>query len=426
MITDSLSMRSLALLICVGASTAVYGAGPETTESATIHFRQGISALEGNYRDNRAVLDSLLSKMSERARQENKYQLRRVRITGSASPEGPDRLNLRLSDRRANALAEIIRNRFYSDDTCLVTSYNGRDWQGLLRYAKADPMVPAQQEVIKVLDSACDYDGPVPPQESDRMLERLRIIDGGRAYRYLDNKYFQDLRYSEIAVDYSYVHPTLDPLPSEETYLTGAVTARITPAAYRSVTEFAHARKPFYMSLKTNMLYDILAIPNIGAEVYVGKNWSISADWMYGWWSNNSRHHYWRLYGGDIALRRWFGSASRRKPLTGHHVGVYCGAVTYDFEWGGKGYMGGVPGGTLWDRCQYIAGVEYGYSLPIGSRLNIDFTIGVGYRGGKYLEYEPHDNFYLWQSTHRVNWIGPTKAEISLVWLIGRDNRNIK
>ena len=86
--------------------------------------------------------------------------------------------------------------------------------------------------------------------------------------------------------------------------------------------------------------------------------------------------------------------------------------------------MGGLPGKTLWDRCMKVCGLEYGYSLPIARRLNIDFTIGIGYMGGKYMTYEPDDKFYVWKSTNKLNWFGPTKAEISLVWLIGNGNYN--
>ena len=86
--------------------------------------------------------------------------------------------------------------------------------------------------------------------------------------------------------------------------------------------------------------------------------------------------------------------------------------------------MGGLPGRTLWDRCMSMGGIEYGYSLPIARRLNIDFTIGIGYMGGKYIKYIPDKGRYLWQSTHKLNWFGPTKAEVSLVWLIGNGNYN--
>ena len=136
------------------------------------------------------------------------------------------------------------------------------------------------------------------------------------------------------------------------------------------------------------------------------------------------KHWYWRIYGGEIGFRKWFGRAAKEKPLTGHHLGVYGQMFTYDFETGGRGYMGGQPGGTLWDKANYAGGVEYGYSKPVGKRLNLDFTIGLGYMGGKYHEYLPVDDCYVWQVTKQRHWFGPTKAEISLVWLLGYGNVN--
>ena len=123
-------------------------------------------------------------------------------------------------------------------------------------------------------------------------------------------------------------------------------------------------------------------------------------------------------------LRKWFGRRAQEKPLTGHHVGLYGSAFTYDFETGGRGFLGGEPGGDIYDRANFSAGVEYGYSLPIAERLNLDFTLGVGWVGGTYYEYLPIDDCYVWQSTHRLNYFGPTRLEISLVWLLGRGNYN--
>jgi hypothetical protein len=63
--------------------------------------------------------------------------------------------------------------------------------------------------------------------------------------------------------------------------------------------------------------------------------------------------------------------------------------------------------------------VEYGYSVKIAKRFNIDFSLGVGYLWGEYKEYIPDAGRYVWQATKQRKWIGPTNAEISLVWLIG-------
>lgn len=186
------------------------------------------------------------------------------------------------------------------------------------------------------------------------------------------------------------------------------------------------AGRPFYMALKTNLLYDVALVPNIGAEFYVGRGWSIGGNWMYAWWKSDKRHNYWRMYGGELDIRKYFGRRASEKPLTGHHLGLYGQIFTYDFETGGRGYMGGKPGGTLWDRMNYAVGLEYGYSLPVGRRLNLDFTVGVGYWGGEYQKYLPEDGHYVWTETRQRHWFGPTKAEISLVWLLGRGNYNAK
>ena len=119
-----------------------------------------------------------------------------------------------------------------------------------------------------------------------------------------------------------------------------------------------------------------------------------------------------------MALRYWWGKRAHEKPLTGHHIGLYGQMITYDFELGGRG--------VLADRWSWAAGLEYGYSLPVAKRLNLDFTIGMGYHWGEFKEYLPIDGHYVWQATKNRNYWGPTKAEISLVWLIGKDNYNVK
>ena len=81
----------------------------------------------------------------------------------------------------------------------------------------------------------------------------------------------------------------------------------------------------------------------------MGKGWSVGANWMYAWWSNDTRHRFWRTYGGDVELRRWFSPRRESRSLMcGHHIGVYGQLLTYDIEWGGRGYLG--------DRWSWAAG----------------------------------------------------------------------
>lgn len=174
---------------------------------------------------------------------------------------------------------------------------------------------------------------------------------------------------------------------------------------------------PFYAALKTNALYDAALIPNIGAEIALGKHFSVSANWHYAWWKSDAIRWYWRTYGGDLSARFWFGESARRKPLTGHHIGLYGQIVTYDFLVASKN-------GILADRWSWDYGVEYGYSWPLTERLNLDCTLGVGYHTGQFHEYMVIDNCYVWQATKNRKYVGPTKLEVSLVWLFGCKNTN--
>lgn len=174
---------------------------------------------------------------------------------------------------------------------------------------------------------------------------------------------------------------------------------------------------PLYWSLRTNLLYDVLLVPNASAELYVGRNWSLGAGCWYTWLGSDRCHKYWRTYGGELNIRRYFGTQADMKPLTGHHVGVASQLMMYDFELGGKGYM---------SDCSYSVGIEYGYSIPIGRRLNLDLGVAVGYLGGEYREYKPIDTHYVWQSTRGRHWFGPVKAEVTLAWQLGKSNVNSK
>lgn len=169
--------------------------------------------------------------------------------------------------------------------------------------------------------------------------------------------------------------------------------------------------------LRTNLLHDAVLLPSVGVEFAVGSRWTMAVSGTFNWLGDDSRHRYWRIGVADVELRRWLGSSLDAWRLKGHHVGVYVTACRYDIEFGGKGWMGDL---------NYGGGVSYGYAVPIGRRWSLDLTVGVGYLGGKYKEYEPSRdewNHYVWQADKTLRWVGPTKAEITLVWHLGGSSR---
>ena len=381
----------------------------EISDSLRIHFQQSKSLFNESVAGNSQFYGSLADLLEMAKRKD--VEIVSITVYGAASPEGGIGYNKGLSKRRADRIASYIAEVGGGRISPEVIAV-GRDWKGL--YALAGLIVNcrrAKQHWICFAVLLCQ----MTKKSEDRMFAQLKALDGGKPYRYMYNRLFPELRQAGVKVVAVY---RVDDLVSDSRALLEA--AFVEPAEIRISTGVdvmpEAQKKPWYAGVKTNMLYDALLVPNGGLEIYLGKNWSIDAYWMYAWWKSDRVHNYWRTYGGDVELRKWLGSAAKRKPLTGHHIGAYAQIVTYDFELGGRGYLA--------DRWSYAAGMSYGYSLPVAKRLNIDFSIGLGYMGGEYKEYLPQDGHYVWQSTKRRHWIGPTKAEISLVWLIGRGNTN--
>lgn len=400
----------------------------EVRDSVEIYFRQGKIDLVPSLNGNQSALDRIADSLRT-AYSDSVYRLQKILVVGGASPEGSVKFNKWLSEKRAGVLFDYLSRYGELPDSMKTAQFLGRDWNGLIDMVQNDPQVPYRDETLATLRSiAAEVRGGGTAAKGDPLL-RIKRLRGGVPYLYMYTHHFPALRASRLYLWYEKIWNPAVPGPVAEPTTETPVQPRDTVYVVVHDTVYIHMPCPerrFYMDIRTNMLYDALLVPNIGVEFYLGKDWSVTADWMYGWWKRDPGHWYWRAYGGGVGVRKWFGRAAKEKPLTGHHVGVYGQIFTYDFEAGGRGYMGGKPGGTLWDKMNYAAGIEYGYSLPIGRRLNIDFTVGIGYWGGTYHEYKPIDNCYVWQSTKQRNWFGPTKAEISLVWLIGKGNVNKK
>lgn len=394
--------------------------GQESRKEVSIGFPVGNSVINPRFGDNEARLTELISFL-ESVQRDEQLELVEVSFCGSASPEGSFAVNRNLAKRRRDALETYVRQRVTLPDSIVTYPEGFIAWGRLAELVEQSDM-PYKEEAVDVLRNVPEFTYNNKGVLIDSRKKHLMELRWGRTWNYMYKHFFDEIRHASMVLITVRELPSEEPpveIPTEEPVVEQPVDT-VAPAP---VTE---EKKPFYMAVKTNMLYDVLAVPNVGVEFYLGDNWSVVGQWMYGWWSKNSSHRYWRIYGGDLAVRKWFGKEAGEKPLTGHHLGVYGQLFTYDFEFSGKGYMGGKPGGTMWEKMNYAAGLEYGYSLPIASRLNLDFTIGLGYWGGQYYEYIPLDDHYVWQATKNRHWFGPTKAEISLMWLLGRGNTNNK
>ena len=178
----------------------------------------------------------------------------------------------------------------------------------------------------------------------------------------------------------------------------------------------ASCRRRPLLALKTNLLFDAALMPNVEIEVPVGKCWSVNGEYAFPWWQFDRGKYCMQVLMGGLEGRYWLGSRKSREDrevLTGHFLGLYAGGGKYDLQWGEKGYQG---------EFFIAAGVSYGWATRIARHLHLEFNIGIGLLRTDYRHYHARDNYQtlLWQENGKYTWFGPTKAKISLVWLLNR------
>lgn len=407
-------------LIFLALAMQTAAAQENDKKEVCIGFRVGSSLLDPKFGNNEANLNDVIQFLNE-VRNDTTIELTQVKFCGSASPEGGSKLNRKLAKRRCANMEQYVRQRIMLPEDIIKRQEWSDAWQKLAIYVENSDM-PNKKEVLHELLETPEYTYNKYGALVDSRKKRLMDMNYGRTWNYMLDKFFPSVRNaSAILVTIRKKNePAPEPQPEP------VVEEPKQPEPVVQSEPVVDTKQPAYFAIKTNMLYDALLVPNVGVEFSLGKRWSVAADWMYGWWSRNKSHRYWRVYGGGLTVRKYFGAKAAEKPLQGHHIGINAQMLTYDIEFGGKGYMGGKPGGTLWDRMNYTVGAEYGYSMPVARRLNIDFSLAAGYMGGRYYEYTPLDGHYVWQATKNRKWIGPTKVEVSLVWLLGHGNYNTK
>lgn len=400
-------------------SCSIFAASAQTKSKADtleVYFHQGKHYWDPNFKDNAVRMEAFANRITSFLQDTTIHRIKHIHIVAGASPEGYLKFNKNLSANRAKTMRKVLKSYVSLPDSMIVEDSRGVNWEGLKELVAASDM-EYRDEVLHILHTAPEF-------LNNREVRKLRLmyLRNGEPWKYMYEHYYPLLRSFNMQIIFEWEllqkEPvkSIEPMPKPEPQpLTTVHPEPNLDVVFPVIIE--DPLPPFYMAAKTNMLYDAALVPNVGLEFYLGKGFTISGNWMYAWWDNRDANWWHRIYGGDLEVRKYFGGLASLKPLQGWHAGLYAQIVTYDFEMGARGYLG--------DRWSWGAGASMGYSLPIKPRLNLDFTLGIGYLGGKYKEYLPFDDCDVWQSTKYRNWIGPTKAEISLVWLIGRGNVNI-
>lgn len=372
-----------------------------------LHFRVGQADMDSSYSDNRATLrhlddvlaDSLLCR-----------RIDSLHIYAFASPDGNRASNERLAHQRSFAVAGYLLQRYTGlSEQQVFPRPQGENWRDLRRLIAADTRLPDRQEVLQVIDRT---------PNSDRCKALLKRLDGGVPYRYIVQYILPQLRHAAICMVWMKPDTLSRLLPPSSPANSWTNASDAKPVLSPVLTPQPVTRRPL-LALKTNLLFDAALMPNFEVEVPLGKRWSVNGELMFPWWLFDKDKYCLQVLMGGLEGRYWLGSRQKRTQkalLTGHFLGLYAGGGKYDLQWDRNGYQG---------EFFIAAGVSYGYAHKIARNLRLEYNIGIGLLRTDYRHYHARDNYQtlLWQENGKYTWFGPTKAKISLVWLL---NRKIK
>ena len=336
-----------------------------------------------------------------------------IAIYAYASPEGAPHRNDWLARRRAEVARDFILANLPNDSVLLpqniILHPMGENWEGLYEELDANYHLMNRDRVMRIMRADI-------PTETKKW--RLKQLDNGFTYNWIIRHHMPALRVATWLCVYQPIPEFVaDTMPDISVQMPTLPELESLP-----VTEVSRKKKTI-LALKTNLLYDALSLVNYSIEVPIGERFSALWYHQFPWWTWGQADNQYCIrflsIGGEG--RWWFkpmprpqtGKSVQRDRLMGHFVGLYAESGKWDFEWGR-------------DICHqgehWSVGLSYGYSMPLGRRLNMEFSLSLGYASSAYRGYTPSENYeILWRDPAkqgRWHYFGPTKVQVSLVYPI--------
>lgn len=416
--------------------------------TVTFHFYRSSEVLDILFDDNADQLARLKEYVNTIDQPEDVM----VTLTSSASPEGQDRANMKLSCQRALNTQSYLCNvlpTFFNGQTHWRIDFLGEDWDGLVRELR-DSDLPEKDEVIDIIETS-------PRTTSSLVAElkaRLKALNKGLTWKNLDEQIFPRLRSSVVDIHVTLTRPGSDdddaapadevvdfvetpcsPVDSVCPELVEAVVRALTEQGRIPLVDYGSGRRPRkgqyvvvkprrpqwdlkpIFALKSNLLFDAATALNVEVEYPINNTYSVLVEHTFPWWLPTINGNYYALefLRTGVEGRYWFGDRTEAPMLTGMFAGVYANASYFDLEWKNRGWQGE----TFTDF-----GATFGYSFELAPYWRLETSIGVGYFGANVTGYNHSKALQLliFREENRVNWFGPTKLKCSISWLLPNEN----
>ena len=363
--------------------------------------------LQDDYLDNAMQMERIRNILAHSPRIDS------IAIYAYASPEGAPHRNDWLARRRAEVARDFILANLPNDSVLLphniILHPMGENWEGLYEELEANYHLMNRDRVMKIMRADI-------PAETKKW--RLKQLDNGFTYNWIIRHHMPALRVATWLCVYKPIPEFVpDTMPEQNV---GLQTLPLPGVSMQMPVDTIMRKKTTILALKTNLLYDALTLLNYSIEVPFNEKFSVLWYHQFPWWrwGEADNEYCIRFLSIGAEGRWWFkpkprpqmGKRVQRDKLMGHFVGLYAESGKWDFEWGR-------------DICHqgehWSVGLSYGYSMPLGRRLNMEFSLSVGYASIAYRKFEPSEDYeILWRDPvkhGRWHYFGPTKAQVSLV-----------
>ena len=396
-------------------------AGSYVVKRYNLFFRINSPIIDEDFQDNAKTIATMREDIEATLQMDGSVP-DSLLILSTASPDGGYEFNKRLARNRAASTEKLLLEMFPQfKDAHIKVEYLEEDWDGLRQVLRAHPEFPQREEMLAVVEDNNDL------QSKENRLRALK-----QGWRYLVRNYIYALRNSSITLtvvmtsdnkDDEYVieevRPQMAELPAIQPDPVHFEPLPIVEILQRIPLEVKFTKT--ILAARTNLLVPGL---NFGVEVPIGTNWSVGLDYYYPWAVSAENKWCGEMLGWFIDGKYWITGEKYKwdvnSKLKGHAIGLYGGLGYYDYQKRTNGIQG-----------EYVDfGVDYTFAMPIANdKLRLAFNVGVGYIYTLYRPYYPSSDFddlikepgVKYRTT---NFIGPTRASVSLVYPITVPTKN--
>ena len=158
--------------------------------SAFIDFPVNVTAIHKEFSNNVIELNKIIETINT-VKNDSNVSITRISIHGYASPDGPYKLNERLSRERTQALKEYVCRLYTFDQTDIQTSHTPEDWEGF-EALLTDTAFQQKETVMRIVTSSLH-----PDRKEEKLKKQFPAF-----YRFVLEHWFTLLRHSDYTIEY--------------------------------------------------------------------------------------------------------------------------------------------------------------------------------------------------------------------------------